>query len=344
MPSGGKSASCDARGQMRMPKKPIDNGFVQLLITQDEPSGRGVAEGESPAASGDGTAHPDSIGEARVQLPSDRTNHDESRHEIGDERHPSAVKSATLMGASEGETRPAMIPTLVHHKRPKVVQVVTGQQATLKLRKKGKEQQKNADGLLLIRASGVTRSLCDQLTHQYHSYVKGTERGARAVDYLIRLGERNIGTIMYAYAGVRLPWPVMQKYSMSKPTSKHPGTIERSKRIAVCARYTLADDVPDNMASRALAVSLKMLKHDWYDKYGIDLLGVITFTKPPWKGTCFSAANFETIGWTSGTLDFYATGHKTEALFIHESLKIQAFTYKYHIDTTSKAELKATHL
>ncbi len=56
-----------------------------------------------------------------------------------------------------------------------------------------------------------------------------------------------------------------------------------------------------HLASHALGIVLRRLPKDWKKRYGYTPVVVETFVTPPWKGTCYLAANFVYLGQTTGT-------------------------------------------
>ena len=77
---------------------------------------------------------------------------------------------------------------------------------------------------------------------------------------------------------------------------------QRVKYIANSARLLILPGVNiKNLASKALALNLKRLSHDWVQKYNHPIILVETFIDPSrFKGTCYRAANFFEIGKTKG--------------------------------------------
>ena len=56
-----------------------------------------------------------------------------------------------------------------------------------------------------------------------------------------------------------------------------------------------------NLASHVLSKSLKQLKKEWLERYGIEPVVVETFVeKGRYLGTCYRAANFKHVGMTQG--------------------------------------------
>ena len=55
-----------------------------------------------------------------------------------------------------------------------------------------------------------------------------------------------------------------------------------------------------HLASYALARSVRRLGADWHGRFGYELVAVETFVTPPWRGTCYRAANWLYLGRTTG--------------------------------------------
>jgi hypothetical protein len=157
------------------------------------------------------------------------------------------------------------------------------------------------------------------------------------VDYLIydREDGNLVGTIGYAFAGVRLPGTLFSFYQISQVRAGTPW-VEKVRKIAVCYRYTLMEGVPANFASRALSVSMRLLATDWKRKYSVDLIGVFTLVKPPWKGSCFRACNYVSLGYTQGSEMNYTTEHHKTTIMAGIPLIILAYRYGRKTDGEKK--------
>jgi transposase len=55
-----------------------------------------------------------------------------------------------------------------------------------------------------------------------------------------------------------------------------------------------------HLASHALGAVLRRLREDWKQRYGYEPVVVETFVTPPWRGTCYRAANWVHVGRTTG--------------------------------------------
>ena len=55
-----------------------------------------------------------------------------------------------------------------------------------------------------------------------------------------------------------------------------------------------------HLASHALALALRRLREDWRQRFGYAPVVAEAFVVPPWRGTCYRAANWVHVGQTSG--------------------------------------------
>jgi hypothetical protein len=73
-------------------------------------------------------------------------------------------------------------------------------------------------------------------------------------------------------------------------------------RIVANSRFLILPGVcVPHLASHALALALRRLPADWAQRYGYRPVAVETFVAPPWRGTCYRAANWLALGSTTGT-------------------------------------------
>lgn len=72
-------------------------------------------------------------------------------------------------------------------------------------------------------------------------------------------------------------------------------------RIVANSRFLLLPGVcVPHLASHALGLVARRLRTDWLGRYGYEALLVETFVAPPWRGTCYRAANWLHLGETAG--------------------------------------------
>lgn len=73
-------------------------------------------------------------------------------------------------------------------------------------------------------------------------------------------------------------------------------------RLVANSRFLIRAGVAvPHLASHALAMALRRLPQDWRGRFGYEPVVVETFVRPPWRGTCYRAANWVYLGQTTGT-------------------------------------------
>lgn len=73
-------------------------------------------------------------------------------------------------------------------------------------------------------------------------------------------------------------------------------------RVVANSRFVILRGVRvPHLASHALALTLRRLPGDWLERFGFAPVVVETFVTPPWRGTCYRAANWIALGPTAGS-------------------------------------------
>jgi hypothetical protein len=73
-------------------------------------------------------------------------------------------------------------------------------------------------------------------------------------------------------------------------------------RIVANSRFVILRGVcVPHLASHALAMAVRRLPGDWLARFGYEPVVIETFVAPPWRGTCYRAANWVYLGHTAGT-------------------------------------------
>ncbi len=80
--------------------------------------------------------------------------------------------------------------------------------------------------------------------------------------------------------------------------------LERQRfryRIVANSRFLILPGVRvPHLASHALSLAIRRLPEDWRRRFGYAPVLVETFVTPPWRGTCYQAANWIHLGETTG--------------------------------------------
>ena len=140
--------------------------------------------------------------------------------------------------------------------------------------------------------------------HQRY-WIRGTVSGERVI----------LGALLFAAAARHVA--VRDAYLGWTPEER-----QRCRyRVVANSRYLILPGVRvPHLASHALAVALQRLPQDWRQRYGYRPVVVETFVSPPWRGTCYRAANWLYLGQTTGhgrQDRQYAQGGTPRAVFVY---------------------------
>lgn len=73
------------------------------------------------------------------------------------------------------------------------------------------------------------------------------------------------------------------------------------QRVVANSRFLIRSGVHvPHLASHALALALRRLPTDWWARFGYAPVVVESYVAPPWRGTCYRAANWVHLGRTTG--------------------------------------------
>jgi transposase len=92
-------------------------------------------------------------------------------------------------------------------------------------------------------------------------------------------------------------------------------------RIVANSRMLIRSGVHvPHLASHALALALRRLPADWRERFGFEPVMAEAFVVPPWRGTCYRAANWVHLGQTTGRGRQdrrYAEGGTVREIFVY---------------------------
>lgn len=138
-------------------------------------------------------------------------------------------------------------------------------------------------------------SFWNHLVQQYHYLGYESVIGGR-IKYLITLGKLLIGAISFCSGAFKLG-----------PRDKFVGWDENTRLEHIASllnnnRFLILPWIKvKNMASKILSLSLKRVRNDWKEQYGVEPSLVETFIDTKrYRGTCYIAANWTYLGLTKG--------------------------------------------
>ncbi len=93
------------------------------------------------------------------------------------------------------------------------------------------------------------------------------------------------------------------------------------QRVVANSRLVILPGVQvPHLASHVLSLALRRLPRDWRRRFGYEPVVVETFVAPPWRGTCYRAANWVHLGQTTGQGRQdrqYAAGGTVREVFVY---------------------------
>jgi SRSO17 transposase len=141
----------------------------------------------------------------------------------------------------------------------------------------------------------LNEPLWDHLVREYH-YLGYQNMLGRRVKYLITLGKRIVAAISFCSASYKLaPRDIFIGWD-EKTRLKYLPRLINNNRFLILPWIRI-----HNLASHLLSLSLKKVRKDWSDLYGLEPCMAETFVdNEKYEGTCYKASNWIHLGVTKG--------------------------------------------
>lgn len=138
--------------------------------------------------------------------------------------------------------------------------------------------------------------LWNEYVHRYHALGYKRPFGAHQRYFIVSGAGRKLGCLLFAAAA----WALKARDEWIGWTE-----LDRSLRLNLIvnnSRFLIFPWVRvKNLASCALSLAVKRIRHDWQDRYGYRPVLLETFVDPEkYQGTCYKAANWIFLGQTAG--------------------------------------------
>jgi len=138
--------------------------------------------------------------------------------------------------------------------------------------------------------------LWKEYVHRYHTLGYKHPFGASQRYFIVTGSGQKLGCLLFASAAWALA-PRDEWIGWSE--------VDRSLRVNLIVNNTRFLIFPwvcvKNLASKALSLAVKRLRHDWQERYGYSPVLLETFVDPEkYRGTCYRAANWIFLGQTAG--------------------------------------------
>lgn len=138
-------------------------------------------------------------------------------------------------------------------------------------------------------------TIWNDVIRKYH-YLGYDKMIGQRIKYIATYKNKLIAAISYNRASLRVG--VRDAYIGWNEHQK----LEGLNKVVNSNRFLILPWVKiKNLASHILSRTLKLLRKDWYELYGVELFLAETFVEiEKYKGTCYLAANWKHIGETKG--------------------------------------------
>ena len=147
---------------------------------------------------------------------------------------------------------------------------------------------------IVIADSGTQKKLSDSIVVKYHSYVASSRTVGRCIKYLIYYDRELVGTFWIGSGFKPTPKAILNYFNKSqKEFDSVFNTVADNKR------FCMIKSIP-NLGSQILKAIRNRAKEDWYNRYGDDLVAILTTIGDGKKGAVYLADNWKKIGETAG--------------------------------------------
>lgn len=147
---------------------------------------------------------------------------------------------------------------------------------------------------ITIAETPSQKKLADNIVIEYHSYVASARTVGRCIKYLIYYDEELVGTFWIGSGFKPTPKAILNYFEKSQKEFDF-----MFNTVADNKRFCMIKHIP-NLGSQVLKAVRNRAKKDWYDRYGDDLIAILTTIGDGKKGAVYLADNWKKIGETAG--------------------------------------------
>jgi len=138
------------------------------------------------------------------------------------------------------------------------------------------------------------KKVANDLVLQYHSYVPSIKTVGRTIKYLISFENNVVGTFWIGSGFKPTPKAILNYFNVGQKDFD-----KMFNKVADNKRFAMKQSIK-NVGSSALKMIRKRAKEDWKNKYGDDLIAIITTIGSGKSGSVYMADNWQFIGETAG--------------------------------------------
>jgi hypothetical protein len=145
-----------------------------------------------------------------------------------------------------------------------------------------------------IAETKFDKDIANQMVIQYHSYVASARTVGRCIKYIITYEDRNVGTFWIGSGFKPTPKSILNYFNKSQKEFD-----SMFNAVADNKRFCMVEKIP-NLGTQILKTIRNRAKQDWYERYGDDLIAIVTTIGDGKRGSVYLADNWIKIGETAG--------------------------------------------
>jgi hypothetical protein len=147
---------------------------------------------------------------------------------------------------------------------------------------------------VILAVDKEQKQIADDVVIKYHSYVPSARTVGRVLKYLAYYKNELVGTFWIGSGFKPTPKAILIHFKVSQ--KQFDGMFNT---IADNKRFCMIKNIP-NLGSRILKEVRKRCRHDWKQKYGNELIAIVTTIGNGKRGSVYLADNWKVIGETAG--------------------------------------------
>lgn len=147
---------------------------------------------------------------------------------------------------------------------------------------------------LTIAETKEEKELANKIVIDHHSYVASARTVGRVIKYLVWYEGRVVGTFWVGSGFKPTPKAILDFFGVSqREYDKMFNQVADNKRFAMAERI-------ENLGTQILKAVRHRVRKDWKERYGDDLLAIVTTIGGGKTGAVYLADNWKKIGETAG--------------------------------------------
>ena len=147
---------------------------------------------------------------------------------------------------------------------------------------------------LTLAVTEEQKTQANEIVIAYHSYVPSARTVGRVLKYLAYYGDELVGTFWIGSGFKPTPKSILNHFKVGQKQFDL-----MFNKVADNKRFCMCKNIP-NAGSQIIKLVRKRARFDWKNKYGDDLVAIVTTIGNGKKGSVYLADNWKVIGHTAG--------------------------------------------